>query len=54
MNRQKNQIRAELYIAGDQAKAYFGLLKRQKEEVERELGYTGLSGMDCRRGATAG
>lgn len=53
MNRQKNQIRAELYIAGDQAKAYFGLLKRQKEEVERELGYTlewdGLpAGRDCR------
>jgi hypothetical protein len=40
MNRLKNQIRAELYIAGDQAKAFFGLLKSQKEEIERELGYS--------------
>jgi hypothetical protein len=40
MNRLKNQIRAQLYIAGDQAKAFFGLLKSQKEEIERELGYS--------------
>ena len=53
MNRLKNQIRAELYIAGDQAKAFFGLLKRQKEEIERELGYSLEwdelpAGRDCR------
>lgn len=40
MNRPKKQIRAELYISGDQAKAFFGLLSRQKAEIERELGYT--------------
>jgi uncharacterized protein DUF4268 len=38
MIRPKNQIRAELYISGDRAKAFLGLLKRQKEAVERELG----------------
>lgn len=35
----RNQVRAELYIAGANAKAYFGLLKRQKEAIEQELGY---------------
>jgi hypothetical protein len=35
MIRPKNQIRAELYISGDRAKAFLGLLKNQK----RELGY---------------
>lgn len=39
MIRQKNQIRAELYISGDSAKAFFGLLERQKNEIEQELGY---------------
>lgn len=39
MIRPKNQIRAELYIAGDRAKAYFGLLKGQKGAIERDLGY---------------
>jgi Domain of unknown function (DUF4268) len=40
MIRPKNQVRAELYIAGDRAKAFFGLLKRQKDVIERELGYS--------------
>jgi uncharacterized protein DUF4268 len=35
----RNQIRAELYIAGANAKAYFGLLKNQKNAIEQELGY---------------
>ncbi len=38
MVRQKNQVRAELYISGDNAKAFFGLLKQQKSDIERELG----------------
>ena len=52
MNRAKSLIRAELYISGDQAKAFFGLLKRQKDEVERELGYP--LEWDELPGATAG
>jgi hypothetical protein len=36
--RPKNQIRSKLYIAGDRAKAFFGLLKNQKGAVEHELG----------------
>ena len=39
MIRPKRQIRAELYIAGDRAKAMLALLRRQKEAVEGELGY---------------
>jgi hypothetical protein len=39
MIRPKSQIRAELYIAGDRAKAFFSLLKRQKDAIEGELGY---------------
>lgn len=39
MIRPKNQVRAELYISGDQAKAFFGLLKQQKDDIERELGF---------------
>src|SRR5262249_34406153 len=35
----RNRIRAELYISGSNAKAFFGLLKRQKDAVEQELGY---------------
>jgi hypothetical protein len=37
--RSKNQIRAELYILGDRAKAFFNLLNCQKEAIERELGF---------------
>ena len=36
----KNRIKAELYTSGNDAKAFFGLLKRQKDEIERELGYS--------------
>lgn len=39
MIRPRNQVRAELYISGDRAKAFFGLLKTQKDAIERELGY---------------
>lgn len=39
MIRPKRQIRAELYISGSRAKAFLALLQRQKEMVERELGY---------------
>lgn len=35
----KKQIRAELYISGNNAKAFFGLLKRQKDTIEQELGF---------------
>jgi len=37
--RAKLRIRAELFITGDRAKTFFGLLKNQKAEIERELGY---------------
>lgn len=39
MQRQEQRVRTELYIRGSEAKAHFNLLLRQKEEVERELGY---------------
>ena len=39
MRRPRNQIHAELYVSGDRAKAYFGLLEMQKEAIEQELGY---------------
>jgi hypothetical protein len=39
MIRSKRQIRAELYIAGDQAKALFYLLHEQKKAIEEDLGY---------------
>lgn len=39
MIRPKRQIRAELYIAGDQAKSFFHLLLEQKQAIEQELGY---------------
>ena len=40
MIRPKNQIRAELYLRGNNAKAFFGLLKQQKDPIERELKYS--------------
>ena len=40
MVRPKNRVQAELYISGDDAKAYLGLLKLQKDEIESELGYS--------------
>lgn len=39
MIRPKRQIRTELYIAGDQAKAFFHLLREQQQAIEQELGY---------------
>lgn len=39
MIRPKRQIRSELYISGDDAKAFFHLLHDQKDAVEAELGY---------------
>lgn len=39
MVRPKKQVRAELYISSDKAKAFFHLLAVQKDEIERELGF---------------
>lgn len=39
MIRPKRVIRAELYISGDDAKAWWNLLHQDREAVERELGY---------------
>lgn len=39
MIRPKKQVRAELYISNEHAKAYFHLLRDQREAVEQELGY---------------
>lgn len=39
MSSVRNHVRAELYMTGATAKAYFGLLRRQKEAIEKELGY---------------
>lgn len=36
----KRQIRAELYISGDAAKASFHLLREQAAEIEQELGHS--------------
>ena len=53
MSRSKNQVRAELYIKGNDAKAFFWLLRQQREAIERELGYPLEweelpEGLDCR------
>jgi hypothetical protein len=39
MNLSKGQVRAELYLKGARAKAFFWLLRRQKDTIEHELGY---------------
>lgn len=39
MIRPKNQVRVEIYISGENAKAFFGLLEQQKDAIEQELGY---------------
>lgn len=39
MIRPKNQVRVELYMTGAKAKAFFGLLQRQKEEIEQKFGH---------------
>ena len=40
MNSSKNWIRAEFYVYGENAKERFKILKPQKDEIERELGYS--------------
>lgn len=40
MIRPKKQVRAELYISGINAKAFFHMLAGQKAEIERELNFT--------------
>jgi Domain of unknown function (DUF4268) len=40
MVRTKKQVRAELYMSGAKAKAFFHLLAAQKEAIERELGFS--------------
>jgi len=39
MVRPKRQVRAELYISGGKAKAFFHLLAAQRDDVERELSF---------------
>ena len=39
MIRQKNKVRAELYISGEEAKGFLASLKGQCEAIEEELGY---------------
>lgn len=39
MARPRREVRAELYIQGARAKAYFALLKQQQAAVEAEIGY---------------
>jgi hypothetical protein len=39
MARRKREIRAELYISGAKAKAFFHLLAAQKKEIEHQLGF---------------
>jgi len=39
MVRPKKQVRTELYISSDKAKAFFNLLEAQKDQIERELGF---------------
>jgi hypothetical protein len=41
MARNKRQIRAELYIHGERAKAFFALLEKQKGQIESEIGWSG-------------
>lgn len=40
MNRSERYVRAELYIAGNDAKRIQGILKDQKDEIEQELGHS--------------
>lgn len=40
MLRPKKQIRVELYIEGENAKAFFNLLQQQEDEIKEELGYS--------------
>lgn len=36
----KNKVRAEIYLGGTNAKAFYGLLEKQRDAIEKELGYT--------------
>lgn len=38
-NRQKQRIRASLYLSGQHAKTFFQLLQRDKDAIEQELGF---------------
>jgi len=40
LNTTENRIGVELYLNDDNAKAYFGLLSQQKEEIEAALGFS--------------
>ena len=40
VNRSDRYVRAELYIAGNDAKRFQGLFKDQKHEIEEELDYS--------------
>ncbi len=35
----KNRVRAEIYLGGANAKAFYGLLEKQRDAIENELGY---------------
>jgi Domain of unknown function (DUF4268) len=37
---QRNTVRAEPYLVGDHAKAFFGLLRGERDTVEQELGFS--------------
>lgn len=39
LNRPENRIGIELYLSDEDAKAYFGLLYKQKDRIEEELGF---------------
>lgn len=39
MFRAERKVRADLYLSGDSAKTFFGLLHDQKDQIEGELGY---------------
>ncbi len=40
VNRNRKQIRVVLYITGTDAKSFFHLLHKQKDEIENDLGYS--------------
>jgi hypothetical protein len=39
MIRPKKRVRAELYLSSENAKAFFHLLREQRQEIEDELGF---------------
>jgi hypothetical protein len=36
----KSKVRAEIYLAGSNAKAFYGLLEKQRQAIEQEIGYS--------------